>query len=177
MASLAGERSWCQWAVLGKCFQGLLGIRLVEIFFLCASVSHWTGANMHLKDVLSQQITTGVFQCDGGEDGPLAYDPHSGAVPQEVVVGGGGTLRAHFGWLVGHHHTMWESVFVIQILGTQIPFHLNKMLRMCQTIAIVSSAHGGSTALQPPSWTQTPWDFLQMKTINARVGLLESDKG
>lgn len=41
--------------------------------------------------------------------------------------------KPDLGWLVGHHHTMSESVFVVQILRMQISFHPDKMLRRGQT--------------------------------------------
>lgn len=36
------------------------------------------------------------------------------------------------GWLIRYHHTVAESLLVIQIFGIQIPFHPDKMLGRSQ---------------------------------------------
>lgn len=98
--------------------RGWLGARLpllAKIFFLSAAVSPRTGTNSHLKAVPSQQVTTRVFQCDDGEDGPPVHAPHTGAVTHEVVMDGG-ALRVDLGGLIGHHHTVSKGVPVVQIL-------------------------------------------------------------
>lgn len=110
--------------VVGQCSihapSGLLESRLsvlVEIFFFWVLVSPRTGANTHLKDVLSQQITTGVLQRDEGDDGLPVHASQAGAVTHEVVMNDG-TVRVHIRWLIGHSHTMLKCIFVMQILGT-----------------------------------------------------------
>lgn len=98
--------------------RGWLGARLpllAKIFFLSAAVSPRTGTNTHLKAAPSQQVTTRVFQCDDGEDGPPVHAPHAGAVTHEVVVDGG-ALRLDLGGLIGHHHTVSKGVPVVEIL-------------------------------------------------------------
>lgn len=80
-------------------------------------VSLRTGASTHIKAVLSQQITTGDFQRDDGEDGLPSNASNAGAVTHEVVANDV-TVRVHVRWLIVHIHTMLKCIFVMQILGT-----------------------------------------------------------